>query len=169
MCHDAGGLFGQCRIQSAQCRHPGFDIAALRSAHLSLRGRGQVREIAVLNPDQVRFVEGEVQVEVDQAGQGRSGVGCRRDDGLSAGEQAGAHTDQQFDQKGFFVREVAVDRGTADSCGGADVLEPDGEVAAFGDQFLRGRQQLLATAGLLRIGADGALPGRRWTYRVNLH
>ena len=72
-----------------------------------------------------------------------------------AGEQAGADADQQFDQQRFLVGEVPVDRGPADTCRGADVLESDGEESAFGDQAFGRGDQLVAT---VRFGPAPARP-----------
>ena len=72
-----------------------------------------------------------------------------------AGEQSGADTDQQLDQQRFLVGEVPVDRGPADACGGADVLQAHREKAALGDQSFRGGDQLVAAVGL-RLAAAGS-------------
>ena len=63
-------------VELAQHVHPDLDVLALRLAHLTLRRRGQVAQVAVLDPDQVGLAEREVEVEVDQPverGGGRCG------------------------------------------------------------------------------------------------
>lgn len=95
-------------------------------------------------------------MEFDQPGECGSRVRRGVDDGLAAFHQSGAHPDQQFDQQCLFVGEVPVDGRSADSGRGADVLQADGEEAAFGDQLLGGAQQLRATIGFLPVaGLDG--------------
>ena len=63
-------------IQLAQHADPDLDILALRLAHLSLGGRGQVREVAVLDADQVWLAQREVEVKIDQAVQRGGRVGA---------------------------------------------------------------------------------------------
>lgn len=142
MCHDPGALLLKTGIEVAEHRHPGFDITPLRPPYLALGGRGQVGQVPVLNSDQVRFVEREVEVELDQPHQRGGRVRCGVDDALPPGHEPGADPDQQFDQQGLFVGEVAVDGRSADAGRGTDVFESNRQEAAFGDQLLCGRQQL---------------------------
>ncbi len=120
---------------------------------------GQVGEISILNPDQVRFVEGEVQVELDQPGECRGRVRCGVDDGVATGHESGADSHQQFDQQCLFVGEVPVDGRSAHPGSCTDVLQTHGQETAFGDQLLGGGEQLRTTIGLQPLtGADGASP-----------
>jgi hypothetical protein len=90
--------------------HPDLHIAALCSAHLTLSRDREVRQVAVLDADEVRLAQGEVEVEFDQAGQRRSGLIGFGDDRARAGQQSGADADQKLDQQCFLVGEVPVDR-----------------------------------------------------------
>ena len=90
MRHQSGVGFGQIGVESAQHADPDFHVLTLRFTHLPFGGRGQVREVTVLNPDEVRFSEREIEVEIDQAVQGRSGAGAAVLHGARTGEQPGA-------------------------------------------------------------------------------
>ena len=81
-----------------------------------------MRKVAVLNADQVRLAEREVQMEVDQSVQCRPGIVGAGDDVCGAGQQAGAYPHEQLDEKRFLIGEVAIDRRSADTGGGTDVL-----------------------------------------------
>ena len=59
---------------------PDLDVLALRLTNLTLRGRGQISQIAVLDTDQIGFVEREVEVEIDQSVESGFGVRCVGDD-----------------------------------------------------------------------------------------
>ena len=79
---------------SARCSRrrtldPDLDVLPLRLADLTLRGLGQVAQIAVLDADQIGLPEREVEMEVDQSVQRGLGVGCIGDDSGGPGEQAG--------------------------------------------------------------------------------
>ena len=91
------------------------------------------------------------------------------DDGGGAGQQPGADPDQQLDQQRLLVGEVPVDRGPADTRGGADVLQPHREIAALGDKAFGRGDQLERRSDLARLrrvaagadtdkGAIGTLP-----------
>ncbi len=69
-------------------------ILPLRSADLTLGRRREVAEIAVLDPDQVGLVEGEVQMEVDQTVEGSGGVGCIGEHGRRAVQEASTDAHQ---------------------------------------------------------------------------
>ena len=113
-----------------------------------LLGRlGQVREVAVLDADQVWFAQREVEVKIDEAVQRRGRVGVAGRHVAGTGEQSGADPDQQLDQQRLLVGEVPVDGRTADTGGGADVFQPHREEAAFGEQPFGGRQELQAPVG----------------------
>lgn len=107
-----------------------------------MRGSGQVGEVSVLNPDQIRLVKGEVEMEFDQPGECGRGVPGSVHNGVPAGHQPGAHPDQQFDQQRLFVGEVPVDGGPADAGRRADVLQAHGQEAPLGDQLLSSGEQL---------------------------
>ena len=139
--------FGQLRVQLAQHAHPDLDVLPLRFAHLPLRGVGQVRKVAVLDPDQVGLAQGEVEMEIDEAVQRRRRVSVVGGHIAGTGEQPGADPDQQLDQQRLLVREVPVDGRTADPGGGADVFQPDREETALGEQPFGGRQELQAPVG----------------------
>src|ERR1700739_74915 len=81
-------------------------------------------EVAVLNPDQIRFTQREVEVEVDQAVQRRGGVSLAGSDLSRTGEQAGADANQQLDQQRLLVGEMPIDRRAADTRWGPDVFQP---------------------------------------------
>ena len=51
--------------------YPEFNVAALQGADLGLVVVVEVAEVLVLDPDDVRVAEGEVHMELDQAGEGR--------------------------------------------------------------------------------------------------
>ena len=142
MRHHPGALVFHTGIELPQGGLPGFDVTPLGPSHLPLAWGGQVGQIAILDPDQVRFVEGEVQMEFDEPRQCRGGIGCGRHHCLCAGEQFGAHPDQQFDQKRLFVGKVTVERRPADTCGGADVLESHRQETPLGDQLFGCGEQL---------------------------
>ena len=82
-------------------------------------------------------------------------------------EQPGADPDQQLDQQRLLVGEVPVDGRTADSGGGADVLQPHREESPLGEQPFGGRQQLQAPVGfqlaaaIWGFGLAGLAVGRR--------
>ena len=98
MRHHPGLVLGKLGIQRAQRAHPDLDIAPLGSADLALcRGR-KVREVAVLDADQIRFAQCEVEVELDEAVQCGSRIRVVRQHALRTGQQPGADADQQFDQ-----------------------------------------------------------------------
>ncbi|EUA18115.1 hypothetical protein I552_9338 [Mycobacterium xenopi 3993] len=82
----------------------------LRPADLALGGRGQMCQIAVLDPDEIGFAQGKVEVKVDEAIQRLSRIGVPRGHVAGTGEQAGADSDQQLDEQRLFVGEVAVNR-----------------------------------------------------------
>lgn len=98
MRHHPGAVLVQPGSDLAQDAHPGFDITPLCAAHLPLGRCGQVRQIAILNPDEIRLVEGEVEVELDEAVQCCDGVTGAGHHSLAPGQQAGAHLDEQFDE-----------------------------------------------------------------------
>lgn len=94
MGHHPGSLLFQAGIDGLKGRDPDFDIAALGAPHSPLCCGGQVGQVAILNPDQIRFVEGEVQMEFDQACEGGRRVGRGIDHRLPALHQPGTHLDQ---------------------------------------------------------------------------
>ena len=142
MRHQPGAILGEVGVDPAQYPNPGLDVAALRPADLPLGRPGQIGQIPVLDPDQARLAEGEVQVELNQARQG----GCRivgvGDHRLCAFQQTGADSHQKFDQQRLLAREVPIDCRTADARRSTDVLQSDREESAFGDQFFGRRQKL---------------------------
>ena len=76
-------------VQPPKDAHPDLDVLPLRLADLTLRGLGQVAQIAVLDADQVRLAEREVEMEVDQSVQRVVGVGCLGDDSACRRRAAG--------------------------------------------------------------------------------
>ena len=98
MRHYAGLVFGKPGVQRAQSAHPGLDVASLSTSNLSLGRRREVREVAVLDADQVGFAQREVEMEVDETVQGGGRVRALRQNRLRARQEPGADTDQQFDQ-----------------------------------------------------------------------
>lgn len=142
MRHQPGAVLGEVGGDPAKYSHPGLDVAALRTADLPLGRPGQVGQIPVLDPDQGRLAEGEVQVEFDQARQSGCGVVDTGDHRLCALQQTGADSHQKFDQQRLLAREVPIDGRTADARRGTDVLQSDCEESAFGDQFFGRRQKL---------------------------
>ena len=160
MRHQARVGLTACTVQLQKYVDPDLDVLPLRLAHLTFRGLGQMAQVAILDADQIGLAEREVEVEVDEPVQRGLGVGRLGDDGGRACEQPGADAHQQFDEQRFLVREVPVDRGPADSGGGTDVLEPDGEKAALGDQSFRGGDELVAAIGF-RPAAGSSRPVER--------
>lgn len=82
--HHPGTVFGQVGVHLPQHADPGLHVAALCSANLPLGGGGKVGQIPILNPDQIRLTQDEVQVKVDQALECRLGVGGAGHDLLAA-------------------------------------------------------------------------------------
>lgn len=70
MCHHPGAVLGEIRIEFAEDGHPGLDVATLRPPDLPLGRRRKVGKVAVLDPDEIGLAESEVQMELDQTGQG---------------------------------------------------------------------------------------------------
>lgn len=159
MRHHPGGLVLKSGIEVPQSGDPRLDVAALSPPHLALSGRRQVGQIAVLNPDEVRLVEGEVEMEFDQPSQRCGRVRRGIDDGLAACHEPGAHLDQQFDQQRLFVGKVPVDGGPADPGRGPNVLQAHCQETPFGDQLFGGGEQLRAAVRLLPV-ARGDGPSR---------
>jgi hypothetical protein len=87
-------VLGQVGAQLPQHAHPGLDVAALRPPYLPLRRRGKVRQVAVLDSDEVGLAEGEVQVEVDQSHQCGLGVIGSGQHRVPALQKAGADSHQ---------------------------------------------------------------------------
>ncbi len=121
-------------------------------ADLPLGGRRQMAEVAVLDADQVRFSEREIEVEIDEPVQRGRRIGGPRDDVGRPGQQPGADADQQLDQQGLFVREMPIDRRPTDSRGCPDILQAHCQIAALGDQPF-GRRDELAAAVRFRPAA----------------
>jgi hypothetical protein len=86
-------------------------------------------------------------VEVDEPVQRIRWVGGLFDNSRGACQQPGADPDQQLDQQRLLVREVPVDRWSADTRSGTDVLQPHGEITALRDKAFRRGDQLAATVG----------------------
>ena len=76
--HQAGVGLGKSRLELAQYAHPHLHILALGPAYLPFGGGWQISEVAVLNPDEIRFTQREVKVEVDQTVQRRGWCGRDR-------------------------------------------------------------------------------------------
>ena len=87
MRHQPGVAFGKLWLEFAQDAHPNLDILALGPADLAFGGGRQIGEVAVLDPDEVRFAQSEVEMKVDQAVQCRGRVGLPRPDLSCAGEK----------------------------------------------------------------------------------
>ena len=146
-------------VQPAKDIDPDLDVLPLRLADLTLRGLGQVPQIAVLDADQIGLAEREIEVEVDQPVQRGRGVGRFGDDGGRSGEQSSADAHQQLDQQRFLVGEVPVDRGPADPGGRTDVLQPHGEKTALGYQPFSRSDELVAAVGLRPAATAGRSAG----------
>ena len=141
-------------VQFLQHVHPQLHVVALKGADLGLVVIGEVTEIAVLDPDDVRIAQGEVDMELDQPGQGCSGIACIRHHPATAVEQFLAHAQQQRPQHRLLAREMPVNRGSADPCGGAEVLQGNAIEAVDGEKGGCGGQQSPAPA-LFRLAALG--------------
>jgi hypothetical protein len=89
---------------------PGLDVAALQPPHVLLVGPGQARERPLLDGDQGRLGEGELDMPADQGAQ-RGVRPARLPDALAAlGEQPLADPDEHVPQHGLLAGEVPVDR-----------------------------------------------------------
>ena len=75
----------------------------------------------------------------------------RRDHICGACQQPRTDSDQQLDQQRLLVGEVPVDRGTADTGGGTDVLQPHREKTALGDKALPAAISWLRRSDLARL------------------
>ena len=110
---------------------------------------GQVRELPILDPDDVGLGQGEVDVELDEVLQRLLVGGPRCESLFEAEQQAFAHPDQQLDEHRLFAREVVVERGTADSDLCSEVFDRDGAIAPFGEQVPGGGEISLPPLCLL--------------------
>ena len=155
-----GICLGQGGVATAQHVDPDLDILPLLAAHLPFGRRRQVSQVAVLNADQVRLGQREVQMEVDQGLQGGFGIIGSLGHLVRPGEQSGADSDEQLHQQCFLVGKVSVDRRPAYPGCRADVLQPHSEIAVPSHQPFRGSDQLVASIGLGAAAAGGHL-GRR--------
>jgi hypothetical protein len=142
MRHQTGVSLVEAAIEIAQHPYPYFDVMSLSAANLTLCSDGQIAHIAVLDPDQIRFSQCEVQMKFDQRGKRLRGIGRVSDDGLGARQQSRADADEQFDQESFLIGKVAVDRGPADAGRRTDIFQSYGEETALGDEPLGRLQQL---------------------------
>ncbi len=75
--------FAARAVQPTKDVDPDFDVLPLGLTDLTLRGIGQVPQVAVLDADQIGLAEREVEMEVDQPVQRGRGVGRIGDDGAS--------------------------------------------------------------------------------------
>jgi hypothetical protein len=135
-------------VASLQQIDPDLHILALRFANLTLGPFRQVRQVPVLDTDEIWLAKRKFEVKIDEPIEGHVDVGRLRDDRLRAGQQPGADADQQFDEQRLLVREVPVDGRAADARGGSDVLQPHREISTLGDEALGGRDQLRPAVGL---------------------
>jgi hypothetical protein len=135
-------------VASPQQIDPDLHILALRFANLPLGPFRQVRQVPILDTDEIWLAERKVEVKIDEPIEGHVDVGRLRDDRLRAAQQAGADADQQFDEQRLLVREVPVDGRPADARGRPDVLQPHREISALCDEALGGREQLRPAVGL---------------------
>ena len=76
MRHQPGVGLVESRMQFAQHADPDLDVAPLGAPNLTLRAERQMRQIAILDADQVRLTQREVEVELDQSVQRRGRVGA---------------------------------------------------------------------------------------------
>lgn len=147
--------FVERRIELFEDADPQLHVFALRLTDLSSRVGRQAFEVAILDADQVRFAEGEVEMELDEGVErGCRGVG-RLGCGRTALVEPSADPDEQFDQDGILVGEVSVDGRSADSGGGAEIFESNAHESAFGDQACGGAEELTSAICLHLIA-----PGR---------
>ncbi|CDZ89144.1 hypothetical protein RHRU231_450311 [Rhodococcus ruber] len=135
-------------VEAAQGAHPQFDVAPLGLAHLPAGVRREGLQLPVLHPDQVRFPEREVEVEVHQAVERAPGIVGVVDHVGAAGQQATADVDQQLDEQRVLVGEVPVDGGAADAHRCPEVLESYAVEPALGDEARGGLEQLPSPVGL---------------------
>src|SRR5581483_12422176 len=105
----------------------------LLPADLALGRRRQMRQIAVLDANEIRLAQGKVEMKLDEAIQRFSRIGVPRGHLAGTVEQPGADSNQQLDQQRLLVGEVAVNGWPADARGGADILESHRQEAAFSE------------------------------------
>lgn len=70
---DSGRRLGEIGVQIAQDGHPDFDVLPLSPANLAARCLGQIFQVPILDPNEFRLAQREVEMEVDQTGESRSG------------------------------------------------------------------------------------------------
>ncbi len=95
--------FGVRAVQAAKDVHPDLDVLPLGLADLTLRGFGQVPQVAVLDADQIGLAEREIKIKVDQPIERGRGVGRIGHNGARAGQQSSADPYQQFDKQCFLL------------------------------------------------------------------
>ena len=86
--HRARLVGAQAPVRAAQLGGPEVDVRPLERAHLLAVGVGQGLPVAVLHDDQRLVVQGEVDLPVDERGDGRPAVGGLRDARAATLEQA---------------------------------------------------------------------------------
>lgn len=73
----ARGRFGEVGVQLAQHLDPDLDVLALGAPDLAAGRLGEILQVTVLDADEFRLAQGEVEVEVEQAVEGLLGeVAC---------------------------------------------------------------------------------------------
>ena len=83
---------------------PDLHVLALRFTDLTLGPLRKMRQVAVLDTDEIRLIRSEVEMKVDEPVQCRIVVAAPAHDRSRAGQQASADADEQFDQQRLFVR-----------------------------------------------------------------
>ncbi len=147
-------------VYPGQHVHPEFDVVALERADLGLVLAGQVAEVLVLDPDDVRIAQRKVDVEGHESAQRRQvavGIGHYL---AAAVEQVLADTEQQCAEDGLLAGEVAVDRRPADARRGPEILQGHAVEALKGEERSGGGQKGLPP---VRLGlAALCVGGRGW-------
>ena len=135
-------------VAFAQKVDPHFHVLPLGFTHLTPGPVREMRQITILDTDEIRLAEREIEMEIHEPVERVADVGRPRHDRPRTGQQPGADADQQFDEQRLFVREVPVDGWAADASGGSDVLQPHREIPALGDEALGSCEQLRPSVGL---------------------
>ena len=141
-----GGL--RALVQPGQHVHPELNVVALERADLGLVLVGEVAEVLVLDPDDVRVAQGKVDVEGHQPAQRRQvavGIGHYP---AAAVEQVLADAEQQGAEDGLLAGEVAVDRRAADAGRGPEILQRNAVEALEGEERGGGGQEGLPAVRL---------------------
>jgi hypothetical protein len=142
------------RMQLCEDIHPGLDITQLEGPHSRLVLFGQVAEIPVLYPDNVRLAQGEVHLELHQATQCGCRIGIAGHHLAAAVEEFLADGHQQVGEDRLLPGKMTIDSRAAYPCRRSEVLKGHAVEPVDGEQGSRGRQQGLPPV-LLRLAALG--------------